>query len=91
MVARLRRLREKREEREPAAAPRASQSRTSVTARFSAGDRIFCMPWGYGKVRASQIDSERELLLVEFPDHGELTVDPAVSAVRLVNEEKDEE
>jgi hypothetical protein len=44
------------------------------------------MPWGNGLVRSSRVAGDRELLVVHFADHGELTIDTAVSAVRLVSE-----
>jgi hypothetical protein len=58
------------------------------------GDTVFCMPWGTGEVRSSQIEDDRELMVVSFADHGDLTIDTAVSAVRLVraaNAEDDDE
>jgi hypothetical protein len=39
-------------------------------------------------VRSSKIDGDRELLVVSFPEHGDLTIDTAVSAVRLIPEEE---
>ena len=57
-------------------------SREPAERRFSAGDRVFCLPYGDGEVRASRIEDGRELLQVAFPDLGELTIDPAVSLVR---------
>jgi hypothetical protein len=58
-----------------------------VEARFAMGDRIFCLPYGDGIVRASRIEDGREILIVAFPQHGELTIDPNVSLVRKIEEE----
>lgn len=88
MVARLRRLREQREQRAPRttrAAPHPAES--PAESRFHTGDAIVCTPYGRGFVRSSRIEDERELLVVAFPDHGELTIDAAVSAARLDNDE----
>lgn len=85
MVARLRRLREQRERRAPQApAPRPVTHDSEGESRFRPGDRIHCTPYGEGEVLASRLDDDREMLLVRFPEHGELTVDAAVSAARLV-------
>lgn len=56
--------------------------RTDAQPRFIAGDRIFCLPYGDGEVLDSRIEDEREMLVVRFPDYGELTIDPALSLVR---------
>ncbi|MEI7772232.1 MAG: hypothetical protein WCI67_19730, partial [Chloroflexales bacterium] len=58
---------------------------------FRPGDTVFCMPWGTGDVRSSKIVGDRELLVVAFPDHGDLTIDTAVSAVRLIPEQNSED
>jgi hypothetical protein len=55
-----------------------------LVARFTVGDRIFCLPYGDGLVRASRVDQGRELLTVAFPDYGELEIDPAVNLVRII-------
>ncbi len=48
------------------------------------------MPYGAGRVRLSLISDDREILLVEFEEHGELRIDPSVSIVRrLPAEESD--
>jgi hypothetical protein len=91
MVARLRRLREQRERNAPPTTPaprRPARQDTSTEPRFRQGDTVFCMPWGTGNVRSSKIDGDRELLVVSFPEHGDLTIDTAVSAVRLIPEEE---
>ena len=88
MVARLRRLREQREQREQRPArPRRSAAESNAEPRFRTGDAIVCTPYGRGVVRSSRIEDERELLVVAFPDHGELTIDAAVSAARLDDDE----
>jgi hypothetical protein len=95
MVERLRRMREQRERRDAASQPttkrRAAPSAGPIEPRFRAGDRVFCMPWGMGVVRSSQVSADQELLVVAFPDHGELTIDPAVSTVRLAPDEAPED
>ncbi len=91
MAEKLRRMREQREAREAreqARAPAANSNRLPVTPIFAPGDEIFCLPYGYGKVLASRTEEGRELLAVEFPDYGELTIDPAVSGARRI-EKKD--
>jgi hypothetical protein len=55
-----------------------------VTSRFAPGDRVFCVPYGEGVVQKTRIRDGRELLLVSFPDLGDLRVDPAVNAVRVI-------
>jgi hypothetical protein len=57
-----------------------------VSTRFKAGDRIFCLPYGDGLVRESQVDQGHEILIVVFPEHGELEIDPAINLVRLIEE-----
>ncbi len=61
--------------------------------RFQPGDRIICLPYGAGRVRASMMSEGREILLVEFDEHGELQIDPSINVVRrlaLDNEEVSE-
>ena len=84
MVARLRRLREQREHQAPR--PRRvahSAANGSAEPRFRPGDQIICTPYGSGQVRASRVEDGHELLIVDFAEHGELTIDAAVSAARL--------
>jgi DEAD/DEAH box helicase domain-containing protein len=87
MVARLKRMREQRERREPRPrpAPRVAAN-GSFEPRFHPGDQIICSPYGAGEVLESRVEEERELLLVAFPEHGELTIDAAVSAARLADD-----
>ncbi len=89
LIDRLRRQRQQREAQLGLAKPREApprMSREPAERRFSAGDRVFCLPYGDGEVRASRIEDGRELLQVAFPDLGELTIDPAVSLVRKLED-----
>ncbi|HEY1015600.1 MAG TPA: hypothetical protein VGE07_23020, partial [Herpetosiphonaceae bacterium] len=54
------------------------------------GDRVFCVPYGEGEVRKTRVRDGRELLLVAFPELGELRVDTAVNAVRLIAPDQDQ-
>lgn len=83
MVARLRRLREQRQGGEPPRQPARAQQASPAEARFRPGDQIVCTPYGKGEVIASRVEGERELISVLFAEHGEVTVDAAVNAVRL--------
>jgi ATP-dependent helicase YprA (DUF1998 family) len=88
LIARLRRQREQREKNErreqhPQRQPRRSGE---IELRFAAGDRIFCLPYGDGIVQESRAEGGREVLLVNFPNHGDLTIDPAVNFVRKQEE-----
>jgi hypothetical protein len=95
LIARLRRQREQREAAQPRKSSGSAQrtdrnapeSGAALTPRFAVGERIFCLPYGDGVVRASRIESGRELLTVAFPAHGELVIDPAVSLVRKLEDE----
>jgi hypothetical protein len=86
MIARMRRLREERERRAASTQPdrptRPAPSAAPVESRFSVGEAIFCLPYGAGIVRQSRIEDGQELLIIDFPDYGELTIDPSVSLVR---------
>lgn len=89
MIERMRRLREEREAAVRAAQPvpssaRRSEERFPTAPRFHEGDRVFCLPYGYGEVRASRIENGHEILSVAFPDFGELTIEPSVSVVRRI-------
>ncbi len=89
MIARMRRMRQQHESRSQpvpgAPAHRASdRMRFPVEPRFKAGDQIFCLPYGYGDVQESRIEENTEVLKVEFPDYGVLTIDSSVSQVRLI-------
>lgn len=89
MIERMRRLRQQREaEKQSAATPPVSSPTSGAPfptgPRFNVGDRIFCLPYGYGEVMASSIEDGRELLKVKFPDYGMLALDAAVSQVRRI-------
>ncbi len=91
LVERLRRQREARERQDLRNAPPRPVAKASVpgapaVARFAVGDKIFCLPYGDGEVRASRVIGDRERLIVDFPGHGELMIDPAVSLVRKIEE-----
>ncbi|GAB4426431.1 MAG: helicase [Chloroflexi bacterium OHK40] len=84
MVARLRRMREQRQDALPLS-PRRQQPNGGEP-RFAPGDTIVCTPYGRGEVVSSRVEDGRELLVVQFDEHGELTIDAAVSAARLADE-----
>lgn len=91
LIERLRRQRQQREDRPAARRGSPAQSdrpSAPVEQRFAPGDRVFCLPYGDGVVEESRVDDGRELLRVSFPEHGELEVDPAVSLVRKLEDEK---
>jgi hypothetical protein len=96
LIERLRRQRQQREA-EQAAHERAQRpqphagSDTPVEQRFAAGDAIFCLPYGDGVVRASRIEDGQELLTVSVPAYGDLTIDPAKSLVRKLDNAAPEE
>lgn len=90
MIARMRRLREQREAeqqgsagRSQAPAPtRETAPEAPVELRFHIGERVQCLPYGTGIVRSSRLIDGRELVHIEFPEYGEIEVDPTVSLVR---------
>lgn len=89
MIARMRRMRQQQEARSqpvPTAPAHAASDTTRfpIEPRFKTGDHVFCLPYGYGDVQESRIEANREVLKVEFPDYGVLTIDPSVSQVRLI-------
>lgn len=92
LIARLRRQREQREAQQGAQGRNRDRHRDreeehpATESRFAAGERVFCLPYGDGIVRASRVEGGRELLTVAFPEHGELTIDPAVSLVRKIED-----
>ncbi len=96
LIERLRRQRHQREAEQSAneRANRPQQPASSdsvVEQRFAAGDGIFCLPYGDGVVRASWIEDGQELLTVAFPAYGDLTIDPAKSLVRKLDNAAPEE
>ncbi|NWG21087.1 MAG: helicase [Chloroflexi bacterium] len=84
LIARLRRQRAQRDQ-QTRATPAAPSGAPDVEPRFASGERIFCLPYGDGEIIASRIEGGREILTVRFPDHGDLTIDPAVSLVRKLD------
>ncbi len=86
MIARMRRLREQREaeqgQRRSPPITRPDRAAAPVEPRFHIGERVQCLPYGIGIVRASRLVDGRELVMIDFPDYGEIEVDPAVSLVR---------
>lgn len=91
LIERLRRQRQQREA-EQAASDRAShkmprdESAGLVERRFVAGEKIFCLPYGDGIVRESRLEDGQELLTVNFASYGDLTIDPAKSLVRKLDD-----
>jgi hypothetical protein len=88
----LARLRQRRERNGPAptSRERRPEGQQPLEPRFQPGDRIICMPYGAGRVRASIVSEGRELLLVVFDEHGELRIDPSVNIVRRLPPVEDE-
>jgi hypothetical protein len=89
LIARLRRQREQREAQQGSRQRRQQpqgEEPGEIEPRFRTGERIFCLPYGDGVVRRSRIEGGREILMVHFPDHGDLTIDPSVSLVRKLED-----
>lgn len=57
--------------------------------RFAPGQRIFCLPYGDGEIVDSFFVEGREYIRVDFPNYGELKIDPAVSLVKIVSDTED--
>lgn len=91
LIERLRRQREQREQTKGRMTRPAPASEAGEQLRFATGDRIFCLPYGDGEVLDSRLDHGREVLIVRFPDYGELTIDPALSLVRKLEPPPKEE
>jgi hypothetical protein len=85
LIERLRRQREQRERSKNREMPVQPAPETDIEPRFATGERIFCLPYGDGEVLESRIEAGREVLVVRFPDYGELTIDPALSLVRKID------
>lgn len=85
IVERLRRLRAQRQAAAQAAAPRQPPPDEPGEPRFAPGDLIVCVPYGPGEVLDSRIEDGRELLVVRFATHGELTLDAALSLARYAD------
>lgn len=86
MIARMRRLREQREaeQAKPVAPARPAASFEPAELRFHIGERVQCLPYGIGIVRGSSVVAGREQVVIDFPEYGEIEVDPAVNLVRSV-------
>jgi hypothetical protein len=87
ILARLRQRRGHAPSPAPGRPPRPLRESTGET-RFQPGDRIICMPYGAGRVRESMMSEGREILLVEFDEHGELRIDPSINVVRRLAPEE---
>jgi hypothetical protein len=85
LIERLRRQREQRERSKNCEMHAQPVPETDSEPRFTTGERIFCLPYGDGEVLESRIEAGREVLVVRFPEYGELTIDPALSLVRKLN------
>lgn len=57
--------------------------------RFAPGQRIFCLPYGDGEIVDSFFVDGREYIRVDFPNYGELKIDPAVSLVKILSDVDD--
>ncbi|GAC1536260.1 MAG: hypothetical protein NVS2B7_05810 [Herpetosiphon sp.] len=85
MIARLKQLRAAQEHPNPPTLGRTNVSRRAgepIVARFEPGMHVHCLPYGSGIVQASTLRNEHESLVIVFPDHGPITVDPQISLVR---------
>jgi hypothetical protein len=84
MIARMRRLREEREATQRPSTPRTQRPTPTepVELRFHIGERVQCLPYGIGTVRASSIVDGREQVVIDFPEYGEIEVDPALNLIR---------
>ncbi|MBO9374434.1 MAG: helicase, partial [Chloroflexus sp.] len=89
ILARLRQRRGHAPSPAPGRPPRPLRESTGET-RFQPGDRIICMPYGAGRVRESMMSEGREILLVEFDEHGELRIDPSINVVRRLASDNEE-
>jgi hypothetical protein len=93
MIVRMRRLRQEREAAQRQTAPRMEQPAQAepVELRFQIGERVQCLPYGTGIVRASRIVGGREQVRIAFPDYGEIEVDPALSLIRQLGARSSDE
>jgi hypothetical protein len=96
ILARLLRMREQYEQQPLADTDTPSSAESAAPAaptapRFQVGERVFCLPYGAGIVRANRFVQDRELLSVEFPDLGQIEVDPAVNVVRRIEASANEQ
>jgi len=95
LIERMRRLREEREAQQREALARQAEKAARLLPpidtddgelRFHIGQRVQCLPYGTGVVRSSRRSDERELVLIEFPEYGEIEVDSSVSLMRAVDD-----
>jgi hypothetical protein len=86
ILDRLLRMREQYEQQPLSSTPpaEAAAPAANTAPRFQVGERVFCLPYGAGVVRANRFVQNRELLSVEFPELGQVEVDPAVNVVRRI-------
>ncbi|MFZ9857812.1 MAG: hypothetical protein ACO3F2_05705 [Roseiflexaceae bacterium] len=57
--------------------------------RFTPGQRIFCLPYGDGEIVESFFVDGREFIRVDFPNYGELKIDPSLSLVKILSDADD--
>jgi hypothetical protein len=88
ILARLRQRRSRIETETPRRSEAPASGNSTFEPRFHPGERIICMPYGVGKVRLSLVNGDREILIVDFDEHGELRIDPSVSVVRRLPPEE---
>jgi hypothetical protein len=68
--------------------PASSRSQDEVH-RFTPGQRIFCLPYGDGEIVESFFVDGREYIRVDFPNYGELKIDPSLSLVKVLSDADD--
>lgn len=61
------------------------RARPQVSPRFQVDDRVFCLPYGEGIVRACNQDGDQQVLAIDFADYGRKHIDPAVNEVRRID------
>ena len=66
--------------------PRSSDRQRDEIHRFRTGQRIFCLPYGDGEIVDSFFVEGREFIRVDFPNYGELKIDPSVSLVKVLSD-----
>lgn len=95
LIERMRRLREEREAQQRDARARQAELAARLLPpiepdtsepRFHIGQRVQCLPYGTGVVLSSRRADERELVLIDFPDYGEIEVDSSVSLMRQLDD-----
>lgn len=68
------------------ALPRPNDRQRDEIHRFRTGQRIFCLPYGDGEIVDSFFVEGREFIRVDFPNYGELKIDPSVSLVKVLSD-----